>query len=170
MTRHATVRTKSGAFKLSITAAAGVKFVPYLRKHLLAAWPMVDDAPRELSVALVDDERMARLHKQFLKIDGPTDVLTFELDHDSTGRCTGGEVIVCVPEAERRAAELKIDVADELLLYALHGLLHLSGFDDKTAAGYQSMHRREDRILTQLGIGTLFHQPRTPARAGRRRS
>lgn len=170
MTRHATVRTKAGSFKLSITAASGVKFVAHLRKHLLAAWPMVDDAPRQLSVALVNDERMAQLHKQFLKIEGPTDVLTFELDHDRAGRCIGGEVIVCVPEAERRAAEFGIDVADELLLYALHGLLHLSGFDDKTPSGYQAMHRREDQILKQLGVGKLFHQPRTAAQRSRQRS
>ncbi len=170
MTRQATVRSKSGRLKLSITAHAGTKHVAYLRKYLTAAWPMVEGAPKVLSVGLVGDEHMARLHKQFLKIDGPTDVLTFELDHDKNDHCTGGEVIVCVPEAERRAEELNIDPANELLLYALHGLLHLSGYDDKTPARYQAMHEREDEILTALQIGKLFHSPRTSGMRSRKRS
>jgi len=170
MTRHATVRSKSGRLKLSITAHAGAKHVAHLRKHLLAAWPLVEGAPEELSIALVDDERMSQLHKQFLNIDGPTDVLTFELDHNDAGRCVGGEVIVCVPEAQRRAAELQIEPADELLLYALHGLLHLTGFDDRTPGDYRAMHKREDEILNQLKIGTLFHRPRPKVSRSRKRS
>lgn len=170
MTRQATVRSKSGGLKLSITAHAGTKHVAYLRKHLTAAWSMVENAPPELSVALVGDEHMARLHKHFLNIDGPTDVLTFELDHDKKRRCIGGEVIVCVPEAERRAAELQIDPANELLLYSLHGLLHLSGYDDTTPARYQAMHEREDAILTAIKIGKLFHRPVTSDARSRKRS
>ena len=171
MTRHATVRTRSGRLKLSITAHAGTKSVAYLRKHLTAAWPLIENAPKELSIALVNDDRMALLHKQFLGIEGPTDVLTFELDHDdATGHCTGGEVIVCVPEAERRAKDLGADLADELLLYSLHGLLHLSGFDDRTPSDFKAMHQREDQILKQIGIGKLFHRPPSSRPRGRKRS
>lgn len=157
-TRQATIRAKRNGFSLSIVAMAGSKYVAFLRKHLLDAWPLIENAPRELSLALVNDERMAQLHKQFLNIAAPTDVLTFELDHDSTGRCTGGEVIICVPEAQRRAADLRIEIENELLLYALHGLLHLSGFDDRTDSSYRKMHQREDQILEELGIGKLFHR------------
>jgi len=169
-TRHATIRTKKAGLKLSIMAAEGATHVAYLRKHLLAAWPLIENAPAELSVALVGDGRMSQLHETFLKVKGPTDVLTFELDHDADGHCTGGEVIVCVPEARRRAEELKIDVADELLLYALHGLLHLSGFDDRTPSDYRAMHSKEDEILKQLGVGTLFHRPRAVIKKSRKRS
>ena len=154
--KQATVRAKREGFSLSIVATAGVKHLAYLRKHLLDAWPLIRRAPKELSVALVNDSRMSELHEQFLKIAGPTDVLTFELDHDAKGQCSSGEVVVCVPEAERQAAERGIDVSDEVLLYALHGLLHLSGYDDKTDAAYRAMHRREDEILQQLGVGKTF--------------
>jgi rRNA maturation RNase YbeY len=155
-TKQATVRAKRDGFSLSIVATAGVKHLAVLRKHLMDAWPLIRRAPKELSVALVNDTRMSELHEQFLKIAGPTDVLTFELDHDNKGHCTSGEVVVCVPEAERQAAERGIDVGDELLLYVLHGLLHLSGFDDRTDAAYRAMHRREDEILQQLGVGKTF--------------
>jgi len=64
----------------------------------------------------------------------------------------------------------------ELLLYALHGMLHLCGFDDRTDRGFRTMHRREDDILTALGFGPVFAaQPksssrvRRPRRAGRSR-
>ncbi|MGN6726072.1 MAG: rRNA maturation RNAse YbeY, partial [Tepidisphaeraceae bacterium] len=47
-------------------------------------------------------------------------------------------------------------VAQELLLYALHGVLHLSGYDDRTESDHRRMHRREDQILHRIGIGPLF--------------
>jgi probable rRNA maturation factor len=106
---------------------------------------------------LVGDKTMSELHERFMNIPGPTDVLTFPLEHDARGRCVAGEVVVCVPEARRHAKERRTSVRDEVLLYAIHGMLHLSGFDDRTPSDYRTMHRTEDRILTQLGVGAVFH-------------
>ena len=103
------------------------------------------------------DTKMAELHERFMGIAGPTDVLTFPLDHDGRGRCVAGEVVVCVPEARRQAKERGIRAENEVLLYAIHGMLHLSGFDDRTEADYRTMHRTEDRILAELGVGATFH-------------
>jgi probable rRNA maturation factor len=89
-------------------------------------------------------------------IPGPTDVLTFPLEADAGGRVTGGEVVVCVPEARRRAREHRTRLEHELLLYALHGMLHLCGYDDRTQRAYAKMHRTEDQILKKLGIGPVF--------------
>lgn len=108
---------------------------------------------------------MSSLHQQFMKIDGPTDVLTFPLEFDSQGRETAGEVVICVPEAARQARGRGTRVECELLLYALHGLLHLSGFDDRTEAGFRQMHRKEDDILIRLGLGPVFGM--APSQAGR---
>src|SRR5687767_5733155 len=149
---------------LSITAVTGKRFVAFLRRHLLAAHRILRPPLAELSVALVGDRRMSALHAQFMGIAGPTDVLTFPLDVDRRGRVTAGEVVVCVSEAVRRARAGGEKVERELLLYALHGLLHLCGYDDRTQAGYRRMHRREDMILTQLGVGPVFH-PDTAAPA-----
>jgi probable rRNA maturation factor len=108
---------------------------------------------------------MSQLHQRFLGIAGPTDVLTFELEHDPRGRVTAGEIVICVPEARRQARVRRITVERELFLYALHGMLHLSGFDDRTAAGFGRMHQKEDEILTRLGIGPVFQIP--PSARGR---
>ena len=110
----------------------------------------------ELSIALVGDATMARLHQQFMGIPGPTDVLTFPLDLDRRGRPISGEIVVCVPEARRRARGMQVELKQELLLYALHGLLHLNGFDDRNDREFRRMHRMEDTILARLGVGPVF--------------
>ena len=150
-------------FALHVTAATGKPFVPYLRRHLRTAHALLRPPLRELSLALVGDARMSALHAQFLGVAGPTDVLTFPLDVDPRGRVTSGEVVVCVPEARRRAGRDAARVERELLLYALHGLLHLCGYDDRTARGFRTMHRTEDMILTELGVGPVFHPESPPA-------
>jgi probable rRNA maturation factor len=99
---------------------------------------------------------ISRLHQRHLGIAGPTDVLTFPIETDRSGRVLFGEIYVCVPVARRRSRELGTQLQRELLLYSLHGLLHLCGFDDRTAVQYQRMHRMEDLILRRLGVGAVF--------------
>ncbi|HEX2972512.1 MAG TPA: rRNA maturation RNase YbeY [Tepidisphaeraceae bacterium] len=141
---------------LALRADAGKQYVPYLKRYLHRVPAMVRSPLQELSVALVGDARMSQLHVQFMHIDGPTDVLTFPLDTDNRGRVISGEIVICVPEARRQARQHRVSVERELLLYAIHGILHLNGFDDRTDADYRRMHRTEDRILTDLGIGATF--------------
>jgi probable rRNA maturation factor len=152
---------------ISITAAVGNRYAPFLRRHLREAHRIVGPALKELSVALVGDRRMAQLHEQFMGLRHPTDVLTFPLEYDARGRVVAGEVVVCLPEARRQAKARGIPVERELLLYALHGLLHLCGYNDRTDAAFRTMHRTEDRILAQLGVGPVFKLPQasSPARA-----
>ena len=153
--------SSSASFDLTVTAQIGRQHVPYLARTLKRALLLVKNAPAEISVALVNDARMSELHEQFMNIPGPTDVLTFELDHSPRGRCVSGEIVVCVPEARRRSRELKHKLEHELLLYALHGILHLSGHDDRTESAYRRMHREEDRILTAIGVGAVFSNTKT---------
>jgi probable rRNA maturation factor len=127
-----------------------------LRRQMLRAHKILRSPLKEISLAIVPAKRMAALHKQFLGESGPTDVLTFELDHDRRGRPITGEIIVCSTVAKDRARRLGHPPAHELLLYAIHGLLHLSGFDDKTASAFATMHAKEDEILTRLGVGPVF--------------
>ncbi len=89
---------------LTLTARTGVAHAAYLRRHVRAAHALLPPVLAELSVALVGDKRMADLHVRFMGVPGPTDVLTFPLDVDRGGRVTAGEVVICVPEAARRAA------------------------------------------------------------------
>jgi probable rRNA maturation factor len=149
---------RAAPIHLTISARAlHSQFTPYLRKHLLAAHAIFTPPLAELSLALVGDKKMADLHLQFLGIPGPTDVLTFPLELDKKGRPVSGEVVICVPEARRRCAENGGNLPRELLLYSLHGLLHLCGHDDRTSRGFQRMHRKEDDILRRIGVGPVFN-------------
>jgi probable rRNA maturation factor len=146
---------------ISYTADAGrphLPFVAYLETWLPKAVVLIADAPAEISIALVGDTKMASLHEQFMQVPGSTDVLTFELDHDDQSHVTSGEIVVCVPYARREARRRKIAPEQEVLLYALHGVLHLSGFDDLEPADHQRMHEEEDSILKQIGIGAVFRR------------
>jgi probable rRNA maturation factor len=150
---------------LKIHASIGRRYVPFLRRNIQAAHRLVRRCPlREMSVALVNDVIMSSLHQQFMNLPAPTDVLSFPLEMDQRGRATSGEVVICVPEARRRAAIDGTSVPNELLLYAIHGLLHLSGMDDRTQRGFAQMHRMEDQILVRLGIGPVFQQAASPKR------
>ncbi len=155
-------------FRLEISAVAGRRYVPFLRTHLRRLHAWIKSAPLEVSLALVGDRDMSALHQRFMHMRGPTDVLSFPLETDARGRTSSGEIVICVPEAFRRAREARTAVRGELLLYALHGLLHLSGFDDRTVADFNKMHRMEDRLLAKLGIGPVFAPPTRPI--ARRRS
>jgi probable rRNA maturation factor len=103
-----------------------------------------------LSIAIVDDPTIHRLNRQYLDHDYPTDVLSFLLERDERG--LEGEVIVSVDTAARRAVEFGWSTADELLLYVIHGTLHLVGYDDQTESTRAEMRAAERRMLTIFEI------------------
>ncbi len=152
-------RPKS-TFELSLAAPrTGRAFLAILKRNVPKAHAAVgrrSAALTEMSIALVGDATMAQLHQRHMNIPGTTDVLTFPIDHDHLGRVVAGEVVICVPEARRQAAANAVDPAHEVLLYAIHGMLHLCGYDDTTPKAYTEMHATEDRILMRLGVGRVF--------------
>jgi probable rRNA maturation factor len=103
-----------------------------------------------LSIAIVDDPTIHGLNRQFLEHDHPTDVLSFLLERDKGS--LEGEVIVSLDTAARRSAEFGWSAADELLLYVIHGTLHLVGYDDQVEAARGEMRAAERRILAIFGI------------------
>ncbi len=128
----------------------------FVRKQLRRAHGMLRARIQELSVVFVGDRRMKQLHWQFMGLGTTTDVLTFPLDEDTKRRVVSGEVYVCIAEARRQAKTRGIPLKHEVLLYSLHGLLHLCGFDDRTERDHREMHHMEDKILTNLGVGQVY--------------
>lgn len=102
-----------------------------------------------LTIRLVQDPEMCRLHARHMNDPTTTDVLTF-VDGDEA------DVAVCVDEARRRSEEMGHELRRELLLYGLHGLLHATGFDDRTPEDFARMHAEEDRLLAAIGVGATF--------------
>jgi probable rRNA maturation factor len=113
------------------------------------------DAPGELSVVVVDDEHMSRLHRQYKHCDRTTDVLAFPYETGPAGPVVG-EVVVNAEQAVREAAGRAHTAHDELLLYVAHGVLHLVGFDDQDDAGRRRMREREREVLRAAGCAAEF--------------
>lgn len=107
-----------------------------------------------ISIRVVGDAEMSRLHWQYSNVSGTTDVLTFVQGDRESG--VEVDLALCADEAGRRAAEFGHSVENELALYAVHGLLHAIGFDDHDEAQARRMHAEEDRILTALGVGAVY--------------
>lgn len=105
----------------------------------------------KVTLAFVDDPTIHRLNKQFLDHDEPTDVLSFPMS-DPKAKVLEGDVVIGVQVAQAAAAERGHDVAAELGLYAIHGLLHLCGHDDHDDADRRKMRERERVYLKQLGL------------------
>jgi len=108
----------------------------------------------EISLALVDDPTMQRLNREFLEHDYPTDVLSFVLEREADS--LEGEVIVSTDFAIRSAAEYGWAPADEVLLYVIHGLLHLVGYDDLEPELQAEMRDRERHYLGQFGLAPRY--------------
>lgn len=112
---------------------------------------------RKVVVALVDDRTIAELHERYLDVEGPTDVLSFP----------HGEIVVSGDTARREAQARGIPPLHELVLYVVHGALHLAGYDDKTPKTRKRMRAAERRILAELGYGDVFGA-RVPRRRAKR--
>jgi probable rRNA maturation factor len=111
----------------------------------------------EISVAIIDDAEMQSLNRRFLDHDYPTDVLTFPMDRDDQVGNLSGEVVVSHETAAVAAREQSVHRDDEIMLYIIHGLLHLTGFDDKNAEGAKQM-REAEKFYMELA-GAIYAVP-----------
>jgi probable rRNA maturation factor len=93
-----------------------------------------------LEVALVDDATSDRVHRDFMNIEGPTDVITFH----------HGEIVIGAEVAERQAAEYGEPLAREILRYFIHGLLHLAGHEDSDPTERATMEAIQETIVAKL--------------------
>jgi probable rRNA maturation factor len=84
---------------------------------------------------------MRALNKEYLGHDYVTDVLTFELGDNS------GEIIICPQMAAANAKEYQTSAQQEIILYVIHGILHLAGWDDHREKDILQMRRMEDELL-----------------------
>ncbi|MDF1823190.1 MAG: rRNA maturation RNase YbeY [Verrucomicrobiales bacterium] len=97
----------------------------------------------EVEVSLISDEAIAQVHADFMDDPTATDVITFH----------HGEILISVDTAEREGPEHGHSIAEETLLYLIHGLLHLNGHTDLAEKEREVMHRCQDRILQELLLG-----------------
>jgi probable rRNA maturation factor len=103
--------------------------------------------PGELSIAFLTDAAIARIHADFLADPRTTDVITFEGNKSVQ---SAGEICVSVDTASRYAARHNRNFSEELMLYVVHGWLHLCGYTDLTPQKKQIMRSAEKRAMACL--------------------
>ena len=103
-----------------------------------------------VSLALVDDPTMHELNRQYLDHDYPTDVLSFVLEDD--GSHLQGQLVVSTDTAVESASQFGWTANEEMLLYVVHGALHLVGYDDQQPEQREAMRAAEALHLGNLGI------------------
>jgi probable rRNA maturation factor len=128
----------------------------------LAAW-LARVAPGrargDIAIAIVSDERMRILNKKYRRKDKATDVLSFSSDRSAhrTSRLAPrflGDIVIATSVARRQAREAGHSYAVELKILALHGLLHLLGYDHHDPADGGRMARLERRLRAKGGLRT----------------
>ena len=115
---------------------------------------------KSLSIVLTDNRHIRDLNREYLGRDAATDVISFPLEDldwptalpTQANGGINGEIIASAELALHQAMVSRGDPHAELLLYLVHGLLHLIGYDDRTPQDAKRMHGREDELLEKFGF------------------
>ncbi len=128
----------------------------------------------EIGISLADEDTVRDLNRRYLGRDEDTDVLAFDLSESSetltgpdasaaapeetrtSGFTVEGEIVANVDRARRQAVARSISPSAEVMLYLVHGCLHLLGYDDVEPEQADRMHKREDELLHSLGYGRVY--------------
>ena len=114
----------------------------------------------EVDVSLVDDETIHQVNRDYRNVDRVTDVISFAFndDKDPKDQINSldvqkmlGEILICLPQAKRQAAEIGNSLERELSFLFTHGLLHLLGYDHMTSEDEAIMFPLQEKILSLVG-------------------
>ncbi|HAQ08628.1 MAG TPA: rRNA maturation RNase YbeY [Bacillus bacterium] len=115
----------------------------------------------ELSVTFVSNERIQEINREYRDKDRPTDVISFAMEELGEGELEVigadiprvlGDIIISVPKAREQADEYNHSVMRELGFLAVHGFLHLLGYDHITKEDEKKMFERQKEILDGYGL------------------
>ena len=90
-----------------------------------------------VEISIIDDKQIAKVHGEFMDDPSPTDVITFDY----------GEILVSAETALSNSEELQVSLENEILLYIIHGMLHLGGYLDGSRADFKEMKSLQEMIL-----------------------
>jgi rRNA maturation RNase YbeY len=100
-----------------------------------------------LNVVFVENRTIKQINKKFLNHNYVTDVISFDLSEKGINL---GEIYICIDVAEHQAKEYRVSLTNELQRLAIHGLLHILGFDDSSSEKKEQMTELENQFLNIL--------------------
>jgi len=101
----------------------------------------------EVSITFLDDEGIEALNQEYFGKEQPTDVIAFALHEE--GQPVLGDIYVGYDQARRQASELSVPLDEELLRLAIHGALHLFGYqhpEGEERVGIEMFRRQEELV------------------------
>lgn len=127
--------------------------LPQIKRIVRAILKEKNISQGDLSLAFVTSKHIRALNKKFLRRDYATDVLAFEragrLKSGKRGELRG-DIVISMDAARKNAKTFQTSPAYEMVLYVVHGILHLLGFDDHKAASIKKMRREEHKLMKHL--------------------
>ena len=114
---------------------------------------LLDNNPDfRIAVNFVDSETICRINREFVGHEGATDVISFNytVQGDPCTDDINAELFICTDTAGQVAKSLEKKFSDEIALYMVHGILHVSGEDDLTPTDRKRMRRLEKKVISEL--------------------
>ncbi len=105
----------------------------------------------KLGIVLLSDEELLEMNRNVLGHDFYTDILTFEIERKGTE--LEAELYFSLDRAQENALRYKVSLRNELARLAIHGMLHLAEYDDKTSEGKRKMREKEQEFIDMVGAG-----------------
>lgn len=126
-----------------------------IRGNVIRLLRLIGCAEKEISISFVDDETIRLLNRQYLRLDKPTNVLSFSLEEGECGKVNPGllgDVVISVDTALRDAKQGGFTLEEEILFLIIHGLLHLTGYEHvgTSRANALKMKKREKELFLAL--------------------
>ena len=118
-------------------------------EHVLAS---LNVRQAELSICLVSNPYIRKLNKRYKKRDSCTDVLAFPLDRaaHSLRKVIVGEIVISLDQTHRNAKRFGNTFTEELLLYVIHGVLHILGYDDMKESARRIMENKQKKLFNSI--------------------
>lgn len=140
------MRQRQPNLKITVRSRFVDKYLTRLNDTVKKAAGMFDLVADQVHVTLVDRPTMSRLNRDYRKMNGPTDVLTFTMDEPGWK----GDIVICLPYAKEQAKKRHVALQHELDRLVVHGLAHLAGFEHDTINHFSQMRAAELAVLQKV--------------------
>ncbi|MEZ0480508.1 rRNA maturation RNase YbeY [Planococcus sp. SSTMD024] len=143
------------------------KALAFVKKVLEHAAQHEQTGEAEVSVTFTDDESIRAINRDYREKDQPTDVISFSMEEQGedevaiigeTGPRLLGDIIISVERTQLQAEEYGHSFERELGFLAVHGFLHLLGYDHLNEQDEKEMFGRQEEILSSLGLTRDAHE------------
>lgn len=121
-----------------------LKEQPKFASWIAACITSFDKEVGELNYIFLNDERLLKMNQEYLGHDTLTDIITFDYCENEY---ISGDIFISVERVEQNAEKFEVLFEEELKRVMIHGVLHLLGFNDKTAKEKEKMRDLENRCI-----------------------